>query len=117
MGTPTLPDRALDWAYPIPRDTASIEEWRRRRHLDLPHLSSLDLDREAFGLARRLYRDRDPGRVAWLVERRDAIRAEVRRRLDAAHATAIAVEPTGVAWRRPPRPPLIVRKGGERSDL
>ena len=125
METPTVSDRALDRLYPMPRPTHTIEEWARLHHRDLPDLSDLDLDREAFAVARRLCRDRDRGRVAWLVERRDAVRAELRRRadehgrLEAAEAGAATVwrRPAGTGRAVPGRRPLRVRHGGEVVEL
>lgn len=117
MGLPTVPDRALDRLYPLPRETASLEEWHRRRQLDLVELSDLDLDREECGVATRLYRDRDRAHVAWLVERREAIRAERRQRAQLAD-----LDSTAVTWRRPTRsthraPRLTVRHCGETIEL
>ena len=125
MDTPTVPDRALDRLYPMPRPTRTIEEWARLHHHDLPELSDLDLDREAFDLARRLCRDRDRGRVAWLVERRDALRAECRRRAAEDGRLATAEPREAIVWRRaaesgravPGRRPLRVRHGGEVVEL
>lgn len=128
MGTLTLHDHALDRLYLLPRDTRSCEDWDRRRHLDLAALSDLDLDREAWGVAARLYRDRDPGAVAWLVTRRDAIRAERRRRLDVDPRRSDPA-PAALVWGWPRRavatrpasgttqPPLLVRKGGRVVEL
>ncbi len=128
MGTTTLHDRSLDRLYLLPRDTRSWEDWDRRRHLDLAALSDLDLDREAWGVAARLYRDREPGAVAWLVTRRDAIRAERRRRFDADRGRSDPA-PTALVWARPrpavptrpasntAQPPLLVRKGGRVVEL
>jgi len=128
VGSSILADRALDRLYAIPRDTVSLEDWHRRRHLDLPDHSDLDLDRESFGVMLRIYRERHPGAMAWLAERRAAIRRELGRRRAAARSASDR-EPARVTWgRRPPaapspgpgtnrigpatRPPLIVRKDG-----
>ncbi len=108
-----LADRDLERIYPMPRDTRSSDDYDRCRHRDLPGLADLDLDRAAFGVANRLYHDRDAGRVAWLVERRDAIRAEFRRRR--------SPQSTNPVSRPSPQPagcdhPLIpVRGGGRRG--
>lgn len=122
MGLPTVPDRALDRLYSLPRETASLEEWHRRRQLDLAELSDLDLDREAFGVAMRLYRDRDPARVTWLVARREAIRAERRRRADAPYSGLTYLDGTAITLRRSARsthgaPRLVVRRCGETIEL
>ncbi len=125
VGIPTLPDRALDRLYPMPRPTRTIEEWVRLHHRDLPDLSDLDLDREAFAVARRLCRDRDACRVAWLVERRDAVRAERRRRIDPdgrlvaadRRSTPFGGRSAGRGRPASPHRPLLVRRGGEVVEL
>jgi len=98
----------------------SLEDWHRRRHRDLAALTDLDLDRELFGVAARLYRDHEPGRVAWLIERRDAVRTE----RDARRRRRPTPEPVGVTWRRgqssaPPAvggwAPAPIRGGGRRG--
>lgn len=69
-------ERSLDCIYRLPRDTASLEDWERWRHLDLPERDDLALDAEAFRVAHRLAYEADARRRGWLVERRDAIRME-----------------------------------------
>jgi len=111
----TLPDRALDRAYLIPRDTASIEDWNRRRHLDLAAMDAVALDTEAFRVMARLAYEPNANRRAWLIERRDAVHAERQRRAGRAHRADPG--PTAIVWDRPrsrpaPRSALNVRKRG-----
>ena len=123
-----LPNHTLDRLYALPRVMQSLEDYRRAHHYDLSGLSDLDLDREAFGVMARLCHDREPGRVAWLVERRDAIRAERQRRIreerrSATHAEAeqrAVADTVAITWGHnrnlaPPQPRsgLTVRRGGE----
>ncbi len=122
MGLSTLPDHALDRLYPWPRPNWSLEDYYRAHHRDLAALTDLDLDREAFGVASRLYRDRDPGRVAWLLERRDAVRAERHRRASVAQARSADASPVAIDWGRisrrcAVRPRLTVRRGGALVEL
>jgi len=111
----TIADRVLDRLYLFPRETRSLEDWERTRHLDLAGLSALDLERDAFGVTRRLYRDRDRSRVVWLLERRTAVGAELGRRRDAERRCTTDAAPTETDWQRSPRPtdsrpPLVIRR-------
>ncbi len=85
-------------------------------------MTDLDLDREAFGVAARLYRDRDKARVAWLIERRDAVRAEQHRRAYTARTRVADAGPVAIEWGRvggvrTARPLLAVRGRGELIEL
>ncbi len=111
----TIADRALDRLYLFPRETRSLEDWERARHLDLASLSALDLERDAFGVTRRLYRDRDRSRVGWLLARRRAVGAEQSRRRDVQRRCTTDARPTQTGWQRSPqptasRPPLVIRR-------
>ena len=75
-----LSARGLDRLYPLPNETRSLDDAYRLRHLDLPHLDDLDLDRERFRLSARIAHEPDRHRRGWLVERRDAVLTEQRRR-------------------------------------
>lgn len=112
-----LPERCLDHLYILPKDTRSLEEYQRARHLDLPDLDSVDLSVEAFRVMSRLAREHDSARRGWLAERRSAVRAEQGRRREAQYRAAHR-EPTAIVW-GPSRPAsrdapgLFVRKGGQ----
>ncbi len=73
-------DRSLDHIYRLPRDTASLEEWHRRRQLDLAAMDDAALAAEALRVVHRFSYEPDRYRRAWLAERRDAMQAERRRR-------------------------------------
>ncbi len=72
--------RGLDRIYEMPRETRSLDDWYRRRNLDLPGFNDLDLDRERFRLSARIAYEPDPCHRAWLVARREAVLTEQRRR-------------------------------------
>ena len=74
----TRPARWLERLYSLPRPMATIEDWERCRHLDLPMMDADGLELEAHRLRHRLaYDDRpDP----WLLERRNRVHAERSRR-------------------------------------
>ena len=78
----TGPSRWLEKLYALPRPTANIEEWERSRHHDLPAMDSNELELEAHRIRHRLAYDPRPD--AWLLERREAVGAERRRRWQAA---------------------------------
>ena len=75
-----LSSRGLDRLYPLPNETRSLDDAYRLRHLDLPHLGDLDLDRERFRLSACIAFEPDRLGRGWLVERRDAVLAEQHRR-------------------------------------
>ena len=116
MGMLALQDHALDGLYPMPRPNRSIEDYHPLHHRDLGALTDLDLECEAFGVGSRLYRDRDKARVAWLIERRDAVRAERRRRADTTSGP-VAIESGRTTRSGTGRPLLTVRGRGELVEL
>jgi hypothetical protein len=75
-----VPLAFLELAYPIPRDTRSHDDFERRRHLDLPDLSSEDLALEGYRVLLRLCFERDALSLDWLRERRRVVREEIERR-------------------------------------
>ena len=77
-----LSSRGLDRLYPLPNETRSLDDAYRLRHLDLPHLGDLDLDRERFRLSSRIAYEPDRYHRSWLAERREAVLMEQRRRTD-----------------------------------
>ncbi len=76
-----VPPAFLNLAYPIPRDTVSFDDYERRRHRDLPHLSGEDLALEGYRVMLRLCFEREMMALAWLRERRLAVRGEMAHRL------------------------------------
>ena len=90
--------RGLDRTYELPNQNRSLEDWHRVRHLDLPLLDAVALDVEAFRVMSRLSCEPDANRRAWLVERRDAVRAE----RDARRRGSPEPDPTAVVWRAGP---------------
>jgi len=88
----------LDRTYELPNQNRSLEDWHRVRHLDLPSLDAVALDVEAFRVMSRLSCEPDANRRAWLVERRDAVRAE----RDARRRGSPEQDPTAVIWRAGP---------------
>lgn len=75
-----VPLAFLELAYPIPRDTRSRDDFERRRHQDLPDLSSEDLALEGYRVLLRLCFERDALALDWLRERRRVVREEIERR-------------------------------------
>ncbi len=122
------PGRWLDRIYLLPNDTRCLEDYQRTRHLDLPELTTHDLDREAFRVMHRLAYEPDRGRRVWLHERREAIRTEQgRRREEARRGAASPRQPATLVWGTPearhrpaaPKPrtdhrPLVPIRGGGR---
>lgn len=76
-----VPPAFLNLAYPIPRDTVSIDDYERRRHRDLPRLSAEDLALEGYRVMLRLCFEREAMALHWLRERRLAVRGEMTHRL------------------------------------
>lgn len=80
------PQGRLDAIYRLPVDTNSLNDWERRRHVDLVDLDDLALRVEEAAILRRLGYDDGLDR-GWLGERLDAIDLErTRRRSPAAPA-------------------------------
>ena len=73
------PDTFLEFLYPSPRPLATLEEWRRAHHDDLPLFTDLELARELARIWRRLTFQWPP-LDDWLWDRRRAIFAERERR-------------------------------------
>jgi len=88
----------LDRTYDLPNENRSYEDWCRVRHLDLESFDAVALDAEAFRVMCRLAYEPDANRRAWLVERRDAVRAE----RDARRRGSPEQDPTAVMWRAGP---------------
>ena len=72
--------RQLDRLYPLPRETRSLDDWRRVRHFDLAEMNAGELDCEPFRVLGRLADKTDHGCREWLIGRRAAVQAERRRR-------------------------------------
>ena len=121
----------LDAIYSMPRPALTYEDHLRVRHEDLTGLDDTELACEASRVMSRLAREHDRERRGWLVERRDAIRTEQRRRDAEARREAAAPQPTALVWgttghrptpSEPParprpdqssRPPRVELRGGK----
>jgi hypothetical protein len=64
----------------IPDPFASMEDWYRYHHLDLPYLSLEDIESEASLIAGAMYFTPPRGKASWLLERYQALREEIRKR-------------------------------------
>ena len=71
--------RYLDTLYPLPQWTATLEEFRRLHHLDIPGLSDLEISRELSRLWSRIVVEWPP-LDDWTWRRRSALFAERDRR-------------------------------------
>jgi hypothetical protein len=65
----------LDYICPVPDEMVSHEQWQRRQHQDLPHLSRQQLSLERGRLELRLTIDRTPD--PWLIERLPLVREAI----------------------------------------
>jgi len=111
--------RTLEAIYPMPRPALTYEDHLRVRHEDLVALDDTELACEAFRAMSRLAREYDRARRGWLVERRDAIRTEQRRRGDDVRREAATQEPNTLRWAPPDHQPDRARSqppAGPRID-
>ena len=69
LDAPPILTPPLDLKQLVPRDYRSIEDFYRRRHLDLPNRDDFDLAIEASAIVQRLPSTRDAGDREWLRER------------------------------------------------
>jgi len=114
-GAAKAPRAFLELAYPIPRDTVSLDDFARRRHHDLPHLSDEDLAFDGYRVLLRLCFERDPSALDWLRERRRAVRAEMARRGARDHAGGSSAPRPDASWSRE-RPTVAAAHSGARGD-
>lgn len=70
----------LDNLCEMPQPQRSLEDWERRRHLDLPQFTDEQLATEGRQARRRADYDHDEIRRAWFIERIRAVRHELNRR-------------------------------------
>ena len=110
-----VPRAFLELAYPIPRDAASLGDFARRRHHDLPDLSDEDLAFDGYRVLLRLCFERDPPTLDWLRERRRAVRAEMARRGTRHHAAGGSAARHDPSWDRE-RPTVAAVRAGARGD-
>jgi len=68
----------LERVYPLPRPTATLEEWERATHRDLGNLDRDALHRELLRVRFRLAVERRPD--PWLADREKAVLQAIRRR-------------------------------------
>ena len=124
-----FPEQFLERLYAMPRETATWEDFERRRHGDLPAMSDPELAREFRRVQRRADYESDVAALAWLEGRLDAIRLEqgrrnhgqedqVRRPIGSGQRAG-GRQPSCAAdewpsWPAVTRPPLVIR--GERES-